>query len=93
LIVAPLAFVAAMTVNQALAAAAPQLDMVAVHTCSAPVQDINDVVIAQSGKVRTTEDLENALVPALVSQQSKVREGVVPTLAVVSYVRCVQGTN
>ncbi len=91
--VAPLAFLAAMTVNQALAAAAPQLDMIEAHACSAGTQDMSEIVIAQSGKARTTTDRELAVLPTLVSQQSKVRQEAASTLTVVSYVRCLQGAN
>ena len=93
LIVAPLAFLAVMTVNQALASVTPQENTIEAHNCSATVQDMTEIVIAQSGKARTTEDREPALGPALVSQQNKVRQASVPTLSVVSYVRCLQGTN
>lgn len=93
LIVAPLAFLAVMTVNQAMASVTPQENTIAAHNCSATVLDMTEAVIAQSGKVRTTEDREPALGPALVSQQNKVRQAGVPTISVVSYVRCLQGTN
>jgi hypothetical protein len=93
LIVAPLAFLAVMTVNQALASVKPQENTIEAHNCSATVQDMTEAVIAQSGKARTTEDREPALRPALVSQQNKVRLASVPALSVVSYVRCLQGTK
>lgn len=93
LMVAPLAFLAAMTVNQALAAAAPQLGTIEAHACSTAAQDMTESVIAQSGKARTIEDRDPALLPALVSQQQKVRQETAPTLTMVSYVRCLQGTN
>ena len=93
LIVAPLAFLAVMTVNQALASVTPQEDTIAAHNCSATVLDMTEAVIAQSGKARTTEGREPALLPILVSQQDKVRQAGVPTLSRVSYVRCIQGTK
>lgn len=93
LIVAPLAFLAVMTVNQALASAKPQENPIEAHNCSATMQDMTKAVIAQSGKARTTEDREPAILPALVAQQNKVRQETVPTLSVVSYVRCLQSTN
>jgi hypothetical protein len=93
LIVAPLAFLAVMTVNQALASVTPQENTIEAHNCSATQQDMTEAVIAQSGKVRTTEDREPALGPALVSQQNRVRQASVPTPSVVSYVRCLQGTK
>jgi hypothetical protein len=93
LIVAPLAFLAVMTVNQALASVKPQKNTIEVRTCSAAVQDMTEIGIAQSGKARTTEDRELAILPAMVSQQNKVRQAGVPTISVVSYVRCLPGTN
>jgi hypothetical protein len=67
--------------------------MIAAHNCSATVLDMTEAVIAQSGKARTTEGREPALLPILVSQQDKVRQAGVPTLSRVSYVRCIQGTK
>ena len=93
LIVAPLAFLAVMTVNQAMASVTPQENTIAAHNCSATVQDMTEAVIAQSGKARTTEGRAPALLPILVSQQDKVRQAGVPTLSRVSYVRCIQGTK
>jgi hypothetical protein len=93
LIVAPLAFLAVMTVNQALASAKAQENTIEAHNCSATVQNLTEAGIAQIGKARATEDHEPALLPALVSQQNKVRQASVPALSVVSYVRCLQGTN
>jgi hypothetical protein len=93
LIVAPLAFLAVMTVNQAMASVTPQENTIAAHNCSATVLDMTEAVIAQSGKARTTEGREPALLPILVSQQDKVRQAGVPTLSRVSYVRCIQGTK
>lgn len=92
LAVAPLAFLAAMTVNQALAAPAPEAGMVAAHTCSAAVPDMTRAVIAQSGKTRQIEG-GAAILPASVVQTDKVRPETVPALATVSYVRCLHGST
>jgi hypothetical protein len=91
LLVAPLAFLAAMTVSQALAAAKPQENTIDAHTCSAKVLDMTEIVIAHSGKARTTEEREAAILPALVAQKDKMRQADVPAVSVVSYVRCLQG--
>jgi hypothetical protein len=93
LIGVPLAILAVMTVNQALASVTPQENTIEAHKCSATVQVMTEVVIAQSGKARTTEDRQPAILPSMVSQRNKVRQGAVPALSVVSYVRCLQGTN